>query len=110
MTVEALNGIIDTFDERIHLARGYPEQIAVAKRMRKWLEGSRLTSRQVNTTDRNRCIDKNKDDKKKKKSIIKWQRGKKGMANKGNELNFEVCKSKFSPCKGVCGYFSNRPN
>ncbi|MFJ7829919.1 histidine ammonia-lyase [Peribacillus sp. NPDC097197] len=46
MTVEALNGIIDTFDERIHLARGYPEQIAVAKRMRKWLEGSRLTSRQ----------------------------------------------------------------
>lgn len=36
-----------------------------------------MSSRQVNTTDRNRCIDKNKDDKKKKKSIIKWQRGKK---------------------------------
>ncbi|MFJ7747255.1 histidine ammonia-lyase [Peribacillus sp. NPDC097295] len=46
MTVEALNGITDTFDERVHLARGYPEQIAVAKRMRNWLEGSRLTTRQ----------------------------------------------------------------
>ena len=46
MTVEALNGIIDTFDERVHLARGYPEQIAVAKRMRRWLEGSALTTRQ----------------------------------------------------------------
>lgn len=46
MTVEALNGIIDTFDERVHLARGYPEQIAVAKRMRRWLEGSGLTTRQ----------------------------------------------------------------
>ncbi|MGE7764335.1 histidine ammonia-lyase [Peribacillus sp. NPDC096540] len=46
MTMEALNGIIDTFDERVHLARGYPEQIAVAKRMRIWLEGSHLTTRQ----------------------------------------------------------------
>lgn len=46
ITVEALNGIVETFDERVHLARGYPEQIAVAKRMRNWLEGSKLTSRQ----------------------------------------------------------------
>ncbi|KXH80823.1 histidine ammonia-lyase [Sporosarcina sp. HYO08] len=46
MTMEGLKGIIDAFNEKIHIVRGYPEQIAVAKRMRDHLEGSQLTTRQ----------------------------------------------------------------
>lgn len=46
LTIEGLQGIIDAFDEDIHVARGYPEQIEVAKRMRTILEGSRLITRQ----------------------------------------------------------------
>ncbi|MFB6466828.1 histidine ammonia-lyase [Cytobacillus sp. Hz8] len=46
MTVEGLNGIIDAFDEEIQIVRGYPEQIAVAKRMRYLLQGSQLTTKQ----------------------------------------------------------------
>ncbi len=46
MTMEGLEGIIDAFHPAIHEARGYPQQIAVAKRMRKLLEGSQLITRQ----------------------------------------------------------------
>ncbi|MDQ0155039.1 histidine ammonia-lyase [Robertmurraya andreesenii] len=46
MTIEGLNGIIDAFDEDVHIVRGYPEQIAVAKRIRELLKGSKLTTRQ----------------------------------------------------------------
>ncbi|MFZ3587696.1 histidine ammonia-lyase [Bacillus sp. DJP31] len=46
MTVEGLEGIIDAFDDEIHQARGYIEQIEVAARIRKILNGSQLTTRQ----------------------------------------------------------------
>ena len=46
MTIEALRGITDAFHPAVHAARGYPEQAAVAERMRNWLDGSRLTTRQ----------------------------------------------------------------
>ncbi|TKC19526.1 histidine ammonia-lyase [Robertmurraya kyonggiensis] len=46
ITMEGLKGIIDAFDEDVHIARGYPEQIAVAKRMREFLEGSKLITKQ----------------------------------------------------------------
>ncbi|MFC4411411.1 histidine ammonia-lyase [Chungangia koreensis] len=46
LTMEALHGITDAFNPAIHIARGYPEQIEVAARMLKWLDGSRLTTRQ----------------------------------------------------------------
>lgn len=46
MTLEGLNGIIDAFDESIHLARGYPEQTGVAQRMRMILKGSKLVTSQ----------------------------------------------------------------
>ncbi|QTM98154.1 histidine ammonia-lyase [Sediminibacillus dalangtanensis] len=46
MTMEGLRGIIDAFDEDIHFARGYPEQVDVAKRMRRYLDGSNLITRQ----------------------------------------------------------------
>lgn len=46
LTMEGLNGIIDAFDERIHLARGYKQQVETAKRMRDYLSGSQLISRQ----------------------------------------------------------------
>ncbi|SDH28089.1 histidine ammonia-lyase [Alteribacillus persepolensis] len=46
MTIEGLRGIIDAFDDDIHQARGYQEQIAVAKRMRQLLKGSNLTTKQ----------------------------------------------------------------
>lgn len=46
MTMEGLNGIIDAFDEDVQAVRGYPEQAAVARRMRGILEGSRLVTRQ----------------------------------------------------------------
>lgn len=46
ITIEALHGIIDAFDEDVHIARGYPEQIGVAKRIRELLVDSKLTTRQ----------------------------------------------------------------
>ncbi|HET7579212.1 MAG TPA: histidine ammonia-lyase [Bacillales bacterium] len=46
LTMEGLRGIVDVFDEGLHVARGYPEQMAVAARMREYLEGSKLTTRQ----------------------------------------------------------------
>lgn len=46
LTVEGLRGIIDAFDEAVHQARGYREQIDVARRMREILAGSQLTTRQ----------------------------------------------------------------
>ena len=46
VTMEGLGGIIDAFDEDIHVARGYREQVEVAQRMRKILKGSGLTTRQ----------------------------------------------------------------
>ncbi len=46
MTMEGLRGIIDAFDEDIHFARGYPEQVDVAERMRLYLDGSNLITRQ----------------------------------------------------------------
>src|SRR5690625_2474077 len=46
LTMEGLEGIIDAFHPAIHDVRGYPQQIAVAERMREWLEGSQLITRQ----------------------------------------------------------------
>ncbi|MEN6461115.1 MAG: histidine ammonia-lyase, partial [Syntrophomonas sp.] len=46
LTMEGLQGIIDAFDEDVHIARGYQEQVDVAKRMRTILAGSRLITRQ----------------------------------------------------------------
>ena len=46
MTMEGLQGIIDAFDEDIHLARGYREQVQVAERIRSYLSDSQLTTRQ----------------------------------------------------------------
>ncbi len=46
MTCEALRAITDAFHPAIHTARGYPEQVAVAERMRGWLAGSKLVTRQ----------------------------------------------------------------
>lgn len=46
ITLEGLQGIIDAFDEEIHLARGYKEQVAVAERIRNYLADSKLTTRQ----------------------------------------------------------------
>ena len=46
MTIEGLRGIIDAFDERVHTARGYQEQIDVAARIRDYLADSQLTTTQ----------------------------------------------------------------
>jgi histidine ammonia-lyase len=46
MTIEGLQGIIDAFDENIHLARGYKEQAEVAERIRFILQDSALTTKQ----------------------------------------------------------------
>lgn len=46
MTIEALYGILDAFDARIHEARGFSEQAEVAERMRRYLAGSQLATRQ----------------------------------------------------------------
>lgn len=46
MTMEALHGITDAFHPAIHEARGYPQQVAVARRVLKWLEGSKLVTKQ----------------------------------------------------------------
>jgi histidine ammonia-lyase len=46
LTMEGLEGIIDAFDEDIHLARGYKEQVEVAERFRELLKGSKLITSQ----------------------------------------------------------------
>lgn len=46
MTMEGLEGIVDVFYPLLHEVRGHPEQTAVAERMRGWLDGSELTTRQ----------------------------------------------------------------
>jgi len=46
ITFEGLRGIVDALDEDIQIVRGYPEQIGVAKRMRLYLDGSSLTTKQ----------------------------------------------------------------
>ncbi|CAM4318517.1 histidine ammonia-lyase [Lacicoccus alkaliphilus] len=46
LTHQALNGIIDAYNEKIHASRGYAEQVHVAREMRRLLEGSHLTTRQ----------------------------------------------------------------
>lgn len=46
MSMEGLCGIVDALSEDVHNARGYAEQAAVAARMRKYLEGSQLVTRQ----------------------------------------------------------------
>ncbi|CEH31507.1 histidine ammonia-lyase [Aneurinibacillus migulanus] len=46
VTMEGLRGITDAFTEEVHIARGYPEQVAVAERMRGYLADSQLTTRQ----------------------------------------------------------------
>ncbi|PAD17728.1 histidine ammonia-lyase [Shouchella clausii] len=46
VTMEGLQGIIDAFDQAVHVARGYQEQIDVAARMRHLLQGSKLTTKQ----------------------------------------------------------------
>ncbi|HLR68870.1 MAG TPA: histidine ammonia-lyase [Virgibacillus sp.] len=46
LSMEGLEGIIDAFHPAVHEARGYPQQVAVAQRMREWLEDSQLITRQ----------------------------------------------------------------
>ncbi len=46
MTLEALEGIIDAFHPAIHEARGYPEQIEVAQRIRELTRDSKLITHQ----------------------------------------------------------------
>ena len=46
LTMESLNGIIDAFDERVHLLRGHAGQINTAKEVRDYLEGSKNISNQ----------------------------------------------------------------
>ncbi|HFQ1589206.1 TPA: histidine ammonia-lyase [Staphylococcus aureus] len=49
LTHQSLNGIIDAYAYRhdVHSVRNFQEQINVAARMRDWLEGSTLTTRQA---------------------------------------------------------------
>lgn len=46
LTFESLFGIVDALHPAVHEARGYKEQVAVAERMRWWIEGSALTTAQ----------------------------------------------------------------
>ncbi len=46
LTLEALNGIIDAFDERIHDVRGHKGQIKSAKNIRDLLQGSTYITKQ----------------------------------------------------------------
>ncbi|MDK2868515.1 MAG: histidine ammonia-lyase, partial [Clostridiales bacterium] len=46
MTVEALNGIVDAFDERLHLVRPHQGQLDTAANMRRLLTDSHLTTKQ----------------------------------------------------------------
>ncbi len=46
LTLEGLRGISDAFDEDIHFARGYPEQVGVAQRIRMYIKQSGLITEQ----------------------------------------------------------------
>ncbi|TCO68040.1 histidine ammonia-lyase [Caldanaerobacter subterraneus] len=46
MTLEALRGIIDAFDDRVQMVRPHKGQIVSAKNVRKMVEGSELITRQ----------------------------------------------------------------
>lgn len=46
LTIEALSGIIDAYDEKVHLARPHQGQINVAKNLLKLLKDSKATTRQ----------------------------------------------------------------
>jgi histidine ammonia-lyase len=46
ITLEGLRGIIDAFDEDVHLARGYKEQVDVAARIREYVKESKLITKQ----------------------------------------------------------------
>lgn len=46
LTVEALEGIVDAYDERVHLARPHKGQVSVAKNMLQIMANSKLTTRQ----------------------------------------------------------------
>lgn len=46
LTIEALNGIIDAYDERVHRVRPHEGQLNVADNLLRLLEGSESTSRQ----------------------------------------------------------------
>lgn len=46
MTMEGLEGIIDAFHLAVHEARGYPQQVDVARRMQEWLDDSKLITHQ----------------------------------------------------------------
>ncbi|ADL08225.1 histidine ammonia-lyase [Thermosediminibacter oceani] len=46
LTFEALNGIVDAFDEKIHTARPHPGQVECARNMARLIEGSTLVTRQ----------------------------------------------------------------
>ena len=46
LTHQALNGITDAYNPKIHESRGYKESIDAAAAMLDWLEGSQLTTRQ----------------------------------------------------------------
>lgn len=46
LTIEALRGITDAYDERIHLIRNHQGQVDTARNLNKILEGSEMTTRQ----------------------------------------------------------------
>ncbi len=46
LTIQGLEGIIDVFDEEVHVSRGYQEQIDVAARYRDLLKNSEYTTKQ----------------------------------------------------------------
>ncbi len=46
MTMEALKGIVDAYDEKVHMARGQQGQMIEARNMLRLIEGSELTTRQ----------------------------------------------------------------
>lgn len=46
LTIEGLRGIVDAFDDQIHQARPYTEQIEIAKTFREQLKDSRLATKQ----------------------------------------------------------------
>ena len=46
LTIEALNGIVDAYDERVQLARPHKGQINTSRNLRNLLENSEMTSRQ----------------------------------------------------------------
>lgn len=46
LTMEALRGIMDAFDEKVHKSRGHLGQIKTAKNIKKLLKGSKLVTKQ----------------------------------------------------------------